>query len=450
MATSKDAKKKKDKKGASAASSSSEGTAPKYPDMALCQRLHRLKVFSRSKDAAATALSSATSTELQIQVFDEITTMKNPSLYQHLQHLLYGEATSSAGAVSAGSAAAGTGTATPPLVASAKLTADDLHSLELSNQIDWNALEEKLQTATESAGEMEVLDAKLEMARFAAARYTKDEALQKYQDVLDLPKLSGGKKLDAYMERARICSFYGDTAGTDLNLGAALKLSTESGTGDWDRRNRLKVYQALQHLLHRDLEKASKLLLDGVATFSCTEICTYNEFLVYAMLTNLLHLPRQQLKSKILDGPEILSVAQDKDIAAVLKLARALYDCDYKAYLYALLDVEPVLLADRYLHPHSHYWMRELHILAFAQFLDAYSSVTLPAMAQAFGVSVDFIDRYASRYIAANRLSAKIDKYGGVIVTNRPDEKNAQYRDMIQKGDLLLNRIQKLARVVDL
>lgn len=77
-------------------------------------------------------------------------------------------------------------------------------------------------------------------------------------------------------------------------------------------------------------------------------------------------------------------------------------------------------------------------------------SVTLQAMASAFGVSTDFIDYHVSRFIAANRLSAKIDKVAGVIVTNRPDLKNAQYRDMIQKGDLLLNRIQKLSRALDL
>ena len=115
-----------------------------------------------------------------------------------------------------------------------------------------------------------------------------------------------------------------------------------------------------------------------------------------------------------------------------------------------MVDVEEVLLQDRYLEPHAAFWMRELHILAYKQFLDAYQSVTLQAMADAFGVSTDFIYYHASRFIAANRLSAKIDKYGGVIVTNRPDLKNAQYREMIQKGDLLLNRIQKLARVVDL
>ena len=133
-----------------------------------------------------------------------------------------------------------------------------------------------------------------------------------------------------------------------------------------------------------------------------------------------------------------------------MTLINSLYDCDYKAYLHAMVDVERILIADRYLQPHLSFWMRELHILAYKQFLDSYQSVTLQAMADAFGVSTDFIDYHASRFIASGRLSAKIDKYGGVVVTNRPDLKNAQYREMIQKGDLLLNRIQKLARVVDL
>lgn len=38
---------------------------------------------------------------------------------------------------------------------------------------------------------------------------------------------------------------------------------------------------------------------------------------------------------------------------------------------------------------------------------------------------------------------------GGVVETNRPDSKNAQYQACIKQGDLLLNRVQKLGRVVD-
>mmetsp|Transcript_12868 Transcript_12868/g.17263 ORF Transcript_12868/g.17263 Transcript_12868/m.17263 type:complete len:116 (-) Transcript_12868:169-516(-) len=115
-----------------------------------------------------------------------------------------------------------------------------------------------------------------------------------------------------------------------------------------------------------------------------------------------------------------------------------------------MVDVQPVLVADRFLQPHSGYIMRELHVLGYKQFLDSYKSVTLESMASSFGVSTAFLDMQLSRFIAAGRLTAKIDKFGGVVETNRPDLKNAQYRDMIQKGDLLLNRIQKLGRVVDL
>lgn len=38
----------------------------------------------------------------------------------------------------------------------------------------------------------------------------------------------------------------------------------------------------------------------------------------------------------------------------------------------------------------------------------------------------------------------------GIIETNRPDEKNRQYQDVIKKGDLLLNRVQKLSRVINI
>ncbi len=153
------------------------------------------------------------------------------------------------------------------------------------------------------------------------------------------------------------------------------------------------------------------------------------------------------MKKKLIDGPEILSVKGD--IAEVFGLVTALYECDYKAYLHAMVEMEKVLLGDRFLQPHCGYIMRELHVLGYKQFLDSYKSVTLESMARSFGVGVDFLDGQLSRFIAAGRLSAKIDKFGGVVETNRPDLKNAQYRDMIQQGDLLLNRIQKLARVVD-
>ena len=42
------------------------------------------------------------------------------------------------------------------------------------------------------------------------------------------------------------------------------------------------------------------------------------------------------------------------------------------------------------------------------------------------------------RFITSGRLHAKIDKVGGIVVTNRPDSKNGQ--TCIKQGDILLNR----------
>ena len=96
-----------------------------------------------------------------------------------------------------------------------------------------------------------------------------------------------------------------------LSTKQAQKLATEGGGGDWDRRNRLKVYRGLSRLLERDIKGAASLLIDCIATFSCNEICSYQDFIVYAILSNLLHLPRPQLKEKLIEGPEVLSIAPD-------------------------------------------------------------------------------------------------------------------------------------------
>lgn len=58
--------------------------------------------------------------------------------------------------------------------------------------------------------------------------------------------------------------------------------------------------------------------------------------------------------------------------------------------------------------------------------------------------------RELSRYIAAGRLHCKIDKVGGIVETNRPDSKNWQYQAVIKHGDILLNRVQKLSRVINI
>jgi 26S proteasome regulatory subunit N7 len=462
-----------------------------YPMMRLAQDMHRAVICKTKNDDI----------ELEMKVFEEISIeLENPFLYMYFRSRLYpdhhfpslsGESTD---VVEIGTTTTAT-TATSALITdamiksdatlsiAAKATVNDLQQMQRRNDTILQEFVDAIQVATESAGDMEVLDAHIALAQYKAKAYSKDDTIAAYETILALPKVSSGKKIDLFMSVARITSFYSDIEKTDEYLQRAMTLAEVGGGSDWDRRNRLKIYNAIQYLLHRDIHKASKLLLDCISTFNAVEYCTYKEFIIYTILSNLLHLTRPELKRVILNGSEIITIGSEipeivrtillfpkvfrvvsltqsfltsfiflplNRIRQQMKLVKSFYDCDYKAYLFAMLDVEDILRKDRFLYPHTSYWMRELHILAYKQFLDSYQSVTLQAMADAFGVSIDFIDTHASQYIASNRLSAKIDKYNGVIVSSRPDTKNAQYRDIIKKGDLLLNRIQKLARVVDL
>ena len=50
--------------------------------------------------------------------------------------------------------------------------------------------------------------------------------------------------------------------------------------------------------------------------------------------------------------------------------------------------------------------------------------------------------------VAVRVSSCKVDKVKGVVCSNRPDSKNALYQTTIKQGDALLNRIQKLSRVI--
>ena len=113
-----------------------------------------------------------------------------------------------------------------------------------------------------------------------------------------------------------------------------------------------------------------------------------------------------------------------------------------------LVDVVDELHLDRFLAPHARYFLRQARIVAYTQYLESYHTVELSSMASTFGVREAFLDSELSELVACGRLSCKIDKVKGVVLSNRPDNKNALYQQTIKQGDALLNRIQKLSRVI--
>lgn len=69
--------------------------------------------------------------------------------------------------------------------------------------------------------------------------------------------------------------------------------------GDWDRRNRLKVYRGVYAMQIRDFKTAATNFFDAVATFTSTELMEYRTFVKYAVFCCMVSLPRSDLKTKV-------------------------------------------------------------------------------------------------------------------------------------------------------
>eukprot|EP00164_Ancoracysta_twista_P001684 GFYU01002208.1.p1 GENE.GFYU01002208.1~~GFYU01002208.1.p1 ORF type:complete len:396 (-),score=141.49 GFYU01002208.1:311-1468(-) len=328
-----------------------------------------------------------------------------------------------------------------------KWTKDSALESELlkSNEEESKTLEEKITDAKENLGENEVREAMLAKAEYLHRIGEKEVAITAYDAAFE-KTVGHGQKMDIMFAKLQIAFVFSDLSLVGTNIEEAKVLSDKGG--DWERKNRLKVYEATYLIAKRDFSAGAKLYLESIATFTTYELFTYNRFIFYAIVSGILSLDRVTLKQKIIDAPEILTVLHE--IPHMSKFINSLYNSDYRGFFEALVEVAELVRKDRFLNAHVRYFCREIRVVAYKQFLESYKSVTIDSMAKTFGVSTDYLDSELFQLISSGRLSAKIDKVSGVVETNRADHKNGQYLNTIKQGDLLLNRIQKLSRVINM
>ncbi|KAI1285467.1 26S proteasome non-ATPase regulatory subunit 6 [Halotydeus destructor] len=320
-----------------------------------------------------------------------------------------------------------------------------LQKMKDQNSAKLATLDAAIEDAEKNLGEMEIRETNLAKAEYLSSIGDKEAALTQFRKTYE-KTVSLGQRLDILFHLIRIGLFYLDHDLISRNIEKAKALVEEGG--DWDRRNRLRVYQGVYSLAIRDFKAAANFFLDTVSTFTCYELTEYRKFVSYTVLCSMIALPRTQLREKVVRGSEILEVLHSEpDIQEFLF---SFYNCHYAKFFEKLAWIEMYMKSDRLFAPHFSYYVREMRILAYNQLLESYRSLTLQYMADAFGVTVSFVDQELARFIAAGRLHCKIDKVNGIVETNRPDSKNYQYQACIRQGDILLNRIQKLSRVINI
>ena len=262
--------------------------------------------------------------------------------------------------------------------------------------------------------------------------------------------ISIGAKIDIYFLVLRLAFFYNDFHFIKEKLDTVHSL-IEKG-GDWERRNKYKTYLGVYLLAIRDFRRAADLLSDCLSTFTSTELTSYENIATYASVAGLFALERTDLKLKIIDSPELLSlITSTPALQSISSLTIALYTSDYPSFFPYLLETyDKVLIPCRYLNKHADYFVREMRRKVYAQLLDSYKTLSLKSMASSFGVSVEFLDNDLGKFIPNKKLNCVIDRVNGIVETNRPDNKNAQYQLLIKQGDSLLTKLQKYGAAIKL
>jgi len=189
----------------------------------------------------------------------------------------------------------------------------------------------KIKDAEEVEGENEIREALLAKAEYLCRTGDKEATLAAFKATTE-KTVSLGQRLDIVFYLIRLGFFYGDHDLLVKNIEKATSLVEEGG--DWDRRNRLKVYEATYNLSIRNFSKAATLLLETLSTFTSYELFEYKKFIFYTILMGILSLDRPTLKKKVIDAPEILTVI--RNLPNMEDLINSLYKSDYKSYFVAL------------------------------------------------------------------------------------------------------------------
>ena len=261
-------------------------------------------------------------------------------------------------------------------------------------------------------------------------------------------KLTGGasKKMEILFEILLMNIEKEDIENMKKDIDDCHKL-IEDGA-DWDKKNKLKIFEGVYCMMIRDFKKASDLFVSSIATFTAVEVMDFKDFVFYATVLGLLTQDRKRIKKDIIHSPDILAV--NRDIPHLKTFSESFYNCDYRTFFRSYIEICTQVSKDRFLGPHSQYYTKEMRLVSYKQYLESFKSVTIDNMASAFGVSADFIDRELSTFIYNGKLNCKIDKVSGVIESNRPNKRAELFQNTVRKGDALLNRVQKLARGLEI
>jgi 26S proteasome regulatory subunit N7 len=186
--------------------------------------------------------------------------------------------------------------------------------------------DDKIKEAKETQGEIEVRD-----HTFDKAIFLKDDIkdFEKAEIVLrEVYEIASGasKKMEVLFEILQINFHRMDVDAVKKDVDKC-KQHVEEG-GDWEKKNKLKVYEGVYCMMIRNFKRAAELFIDSISTFTCSEMFSYTQFVFYTVVTSMVSLDRGTLRTNVVHSPDILQVI--REIPNLKKFSDSFYHCQYR------------------------------------------------------------------------------------------------------------------------
>lgn len=192
----------------------------------------------------------------------------------------------------------------------------------------------------------------------------KEEAIISFKEVIEKSR-SFNLKMDAVFEIMLIAIEYKDLDLLKIYIEKCQKFLNEGG--DWEKRNRMRVYEGLYCVFNRDFKEAGKLFLDALMTFTAYELFDYKTFVFYTSICNIISVDRNTLKAKIIDNSDV--VACIKDIPYLEEFLESFYNGQYSRFFELFVEIIDRVKNDFFMGKHTQYFVREMRIKAYSQYL---------------------------------------------------------------------------------
>ena len=307
-------------------------------------------------------------------------------------------------------------------------------------------LKKKMEEDKEGLEEKDKASYIYEIGKIYKEKKQMDKALECFKETIE-KTISFNTKFDALFDILHIGLLEKDQDILKEYLAKCKDLLKEE-SADWEKKNRFKIYEGLNFILNKNFKDAGKNFLEALMTFTSYELFDFKTFVFYTAVINIITVDRKTLKEKIIDNSDVLSCIND--IPHLQKFLNSFYDGEYADFLVELYYIIQILKKDFYLSKHYNFFINEMRIKVYSQFLQSYRTVTIENMANVFGVSTNFIDSELSNFISQGRINAKIDKVSGIIECQHNEQNIDLYQTTIRESDILISKIHKLGKLLEI